>query len=250
MARFINTRKAVSEIEDLIRTAGERLILMSPYLKLSKDFRELLVYRNNKDKVTTVVFGKQELKPDEMNFLQGLRFVVLKYHEDLHAKCYANDDKMIITSLNLYAFSMANNKEMGVLVDRHDPADTQLFADAMAEVDFIQQTSQRFEFVTQAPDLVENPVERQVPSKAPVKPAPVSGKPIRGYCIRTGVEIPFNLEKPLSYEAYKSWSQFKNPDFPEKFCHFSGEPSGGETSVSKPILRKNWKQAQSVHGFK
>ena len=49
MAKFINTRKAVSEIEDLIKNAGERLILVSPYLKLSKDFKELLTYRNSKD---------------------------------------------------------------------------------------------------------------------------------------------------------------------------------------------------------
>jgi hypothetical protein len=55
MAKFINTRKAVSEIEDLIRNAGDRLTLVSPYLKLSKDFKELLSYRNGKDKITTVV---------------------------------------------------------------------------------------------------------------------------------------------------------------------------------------------------
>ncbi|MFN8115528.1 MAG: hypothetical protein U0W65_05400 [Bacteroidia bacterium] len=55
MAKFINTRKAVSEIEDLIKNAGEKLILVSPYLKLSKDFKELLTYRNNKDKITTVI---------------------------------------------------------------------------------------------------------------------------------------------------------------------------------------------------
>jgi phosphatidylserine/phosphatidylglycerophosphate/cardiolipin synthase-like enzyme len=137
MAKFINTRKAASELEDLIKNAGERLILVSPYLKLSKDFRDLLTYRSNKDKVTTIIYGKQELKPDEMTFLQNLRLLVLKYHEDLHAKCYVNDHLMIITSLNLYEFSMRNNKEMGVLIDKNDPADTQLFEEAMKEVDYI-----------------------------------------------------------------------------------------------------------------
>jgi len=144
MAKFINTRKAVSELEELIRGAGDRLILISPYLKLSKDFRELLAYRNGKDKMTIVIFGKQELNPDEMRFLQGLQLVILKYHEDLHAKCYVNDDKMIITSLNLYQFSMANNREMVVLIDKNDPADAQLFKEAMDEVDYIQANCQRF----------------------------------------------------------------------------------------------------------
>ncbi len=129
MAKFINTRKAVSEIEDLIKTADQTLILISPYLKLSKDFKELLTYRNSKDKITTVIFGKQELNPDEMKFLQELRFVSLWYNENLHAKCYLNDQRMIITSLNLYEFSMANNKEMGVMIDINEPTDVDLFND-------------------------------------------------------------------------------------------------------------------------
>lgn len=65
-----------------------------------------------------------------------------------------------------------------------------------------------------------------------------------GYCIRTGDKIPFNPERPLSYQACKSWSQFGNEEYEERFCHYSGEPSNGETSVSRPILRKNWKKAQ------
>ena len=245
MAKFINTRKAVSEIEDLIKNAGERLILVSPYLKLSKDFKELLTYRNSKDKITTVIFGKQELKPEEMKFLQGLRFVILKYHEDLHAKCYLNDDKMVITSLNLYEFSMANNKEMGVLIDKSDPADTQLFEDAYKEVDYINETSQRFELSAPKPVIIPTVDYKNKNTNPVVKK---SDKPI-GYCIRTGVEIPFNIEKPMSYEAYKKWSDYGDQDYKEKFCHFTGEPSHGETSVSKPILKKNWKKAQEVHNF-
>lgn len=155
MAKFLNTKKAVSEIEDLIRDADQRLILISPYLRLSKGFRELLTYRNNLDKVTTIIFGKQDLNPNEMKFLQGLRFVILKYNEDLHAKCYLNDHKMIITSLNLYEFSMNNNKEMGVLIDLNDETDKELFEDALREIDFIDKTSERFEF-TSIPDDIKS----------------------------------------------------------------------------------------------
>ncbi len=241
MAKFINTKKAVSELEDLIRNAGERLILVSPYLKISKDFKELLTYRNSKDKITTIIFGKQELNPDEMNFLLGLRFVNLKYNESLHAKCYLNDDKMIITSLNLYEFSMANNKEMGVLIDKNDESDKQLFEDALKEVEFIKDTSQKFEL-----NVIKTVIPKQNELKtSKEKTSSGSGKK-KGYCIRTGIEIPFNLERPLSYEAYKKWNEYADPDYSEKFCHFSGEPSNGETTVNRPILKKNWKKAQEV----
>ncbi|MBK9105763.1 MAG: phospholipase D family protein [Saprospiraceae bacterium] len=242
MARFINTRKAVSEIEDLIRNAGEKLFLVSPYLKLSKDFKELLTYRNSKDKITTVIFGKQELNPDEMKFLQGLRFVILKYNEDLHAKCYVNDEKMVITSLNLYEFSMANNKEMGVLIDKNDPADIQLYEDAFKEVDYINQTSQGFEL--SAPKVIASNYTDSKPTRDK-STSGQSGKNL-GYCIRTGISIPFSVEKPLCYEAFKKWNEYGDPEYPEKFCHFSGEPSNGETSVSRPILKKNWKKAKET----
>lgn len=238
MAKFINTRKAVSEIEDLIKNANERLILVSPYLKLSKDFKELLSYRNNKDRITTIIFGKQELNPDEMTFLQSLRFVILKYNESLHAKCYINDHKMIITSLNLYEFSMANNKEMGVLIDKNLPEDVQLFEDAMREVEFIDTTSQRFDLST------PKPKGSSIKTKEKKSVTSFNNQP--GYCIRTGIKIPFDLERPLSYDAYQIWNQFGDPDYPEKYCHFSGESSNGETSVNKPILKKNWPKAKVI----
>ena len=64
-----------------------------------------------------------------------------------------------------------------------------------------------------------------------------------GYCIRTGEEIDFNPEKPMSDKAFKMWNKYGDKDYQEKYCHFSGEHSNGETSFSKPILRKNWKMA-------
>jgi hypothetical protein len=60
-----------------------------------------------------------------------------------------------------------------------------------------------------------------------------------GYCIRTGVRIPFNPEKPLCYDAYIVWAEYGNENFRENFCHKTGEPSNGKTSFANPILRKN-----------
>lgn len=239
MPKFLNTRKAVSEIEDLIRNAGEKLTLISPYLKISNDFKELLKYRNNKDKATTIVFGKQELSPDELSFIQSLRLVVLRFNENLHAKCYLNDERIIITSLNLYEFSMANNKEMGIMLEKGEEADQKAIEDTLKEVEYIISTSQLFDF---SPAIIK---------KSPSTPPKVNStnSAAIGYCIRTGVKIPFNIEKPMSYDAFKVWSQYGDPDYPEKYCHFSGEPSQGETSVARPILSKNWKKAKEKYGI-
>lgn len=58
-----------------------------------------------------------------------------------------------------------------------------------------------------------------------------------GYCIRTGKPIPFNPSAPFCYEAYQSWAQWGNADYPENFCHKTGQPSNGKTSKNNPILK-------------
>jgi hypothetical protein len=35
----------------------------------------------------------------------------------------------------------------------------------------------------------------------------------------------------------------KNKDFKEKYCHFSGEFSNGQTSFARPILAKYYKKS-------
>jgi hypothetical protein len=62
------------------------------------------------------------------------------------------------------------------------------------------------------------------------------------------VSIPFNIEKPLSVEAVKKWNEYGDRDYKERFCHFTGEPSNGETSVNQPVL-KNWKKAKEAHSL-
>lgn len=233
MARFLNTRKAIAAIEELIKNAGEKLILVSPYLKLSKDFKELLEYRNNNDKITTIIFGKQELKPDEMKFLQSLRFVILKFNEDLHAKCYLNEKQMIITSLNLYEFSMANNKEMGVLIDLDGSDDKSLYDDAYKEIEYIDKTSQKFKFNIHPSN--EEPIAVQKLSKN-----------TKGHCIRCGSKIKLDPEHPYCMADYQKWKKFEDGNYVEKlgFCHICGKSNA--SSMEKPVCMDCYKKNKKL----
>ena len=112
MAKFLTTKQISSALEELIQEADKTLYIVSPYLKLSKDFQELINSRNKNEKKTIIIYGKSDLTPEQLKFLTGLRHVYLKFHEHLHAKCYVNDTKLIITSLNFYEYSMIHNKEM------------------------------------------------------------------------------------------------------------------------------------------
>ncbi len=248
MAKYLRTSGISAGVEELIREAKERLYIISPYLKLSDNVKELLNDKEREKVEVRVIFGKQELNPTEMAFLQNLKYVRLFFSKNLHAKCYLNEKRMIITSMNLYEFSQQNNREMGILIERGNDADRQVYEDAWKDIESMLHNADDFAYI-KAPKDLEKPKVEIINKSIPPKTIENKTNKPTGFCIRTGVPIPFNQEKPLSYEAFKSWNKFGDPNFAEKFCHFSGEPSNGETCVAKPILYKNWKKAKEVHGL-
>src|SRR3712207_1965118 len=140
MAKFLNTSATTYYLEELIKNAHDRLILISPYLKLNDRVKELLADKNRLKIDVRIVYGKSELQPEEINWLRGLSFVRTSFCKNLHAKCYLNEEFCIITSLNLYDFSQVNNNEMGVLIWRND--DTELYQDAYGEAQRIIRISE------------------------------------------------------------------------------------------------------------
>ncbi|ELV8635780.1 phospholipase D family protein [Vibrio vulnificus] len=131
MAKFLNTSATNYYLEELIKNASERLILISPFLKLNDRIRELLEDKDRLKIDIRIVYGKSELQPDEINWLRGLSFVRTSFCKNLHAKCYINESSCIITSLNLYEFSQVNNNEMGISIDRD--SDSELYKDSYEE---------------------------------------------------------------------------------------------------------------------
>src|SRR5690606_21592046 len=141
------------------------------------------------------------------------------------AKCYLNERKMVITSMNLYEFSQINNREMGILIDKGNPADIEVYEEAWKDIESIIHNATDFSYVDSPKSAAEKTTvksEKFASDKLPVR------KPT-GFCIRTGVEIPFDVERPMSLDAFKSWNKYGDPEYSEKYCHFSGELSGGET---------------------
>jgi len=82
-----------------------------------------------------------------MSFLEELKYVRLYFSKNLHAKCYLNESKMIIASMNLYEFSQQNNKEMGILIDRSNEDDKKVYDDAEKEIESIIHNSEDFSYV-------------------------------------------------------------------------------------------------------
>lgn len=131
MAKFLNTSATNYFLEEMIKEASDRLILISPFLKLNDRMKELLADKNRLKIDVRIVYGKSELQPQEIEWLRGLTYIRTSFCKNLHAKCYMNENMCIVTSLNLYEFSQVNNNEMGVLIQRAE--DGQLYKDAYEE---------------------------------------------------------------------------------------------------------------------
>ena len=63
MAKFLNTSATNFFLEELIKNAKERLILISPYLRLNDRIKELLEDKDRLKIDIRIVYGKSDLHP-------------------------------------------------------------------------------------------------------------------------------------------------------------------------------------------
>lgn len=164
MAKFLNTSGTNYHLEELIKAARDRLILISPFLKLNDRMKKLLADKDRLKIDVRIVYGKSELAPAEIEWLKALTYVRTSFCKNLHAKCYLSESACIVTSLNLYEFSMVNNNEMGVLINRLDDVD--LYRDAYEE-------AQRIIRISEEVRITLERVERKpdAPAALALKPA-------------------------------------------------------------------------------
>lgn len=263
MSRFLDHKSLSREIIRLFEEADKAITIVSPFIKLHPDIKKVLQgKKHDPDFRIEILYGKNEsnhsksLSDEDLAFFKEFQNVGIYYQENLHAKYYANEFKSVITSLNLHEYSINNNIEVGILLERKllgFGGDSSMDSEAFNYFDRIIEKSESI-FIKEVKKkkillgLFEKNIgtkviednRKTIPHKKAAEEVIVTKM---GYCIRTGKEIPFNSKSPFSTEAYKSWAIYKNEDYPEKYCHFSGEPSNGETTMAKPIMKKNWSKA-------
>lgn len=213
MAEFLTTSGTSHYLENIIIDADKKIILVSPYLQISKTLIERLKDASNRHIKIKIIYGKDELKQNERNALEEIRNVEMYFFENLHAKCYFNENKMIITSMNMYEFSERKNREMGILIDAI--TDKNIYDKASNEVSSILQSSQQIEL--SKPNYLNE-------SKSTYK--------YKGYCIRCASKIPFNPSAPYCQDCYNSWSYWNNYHFEENVCHRCGDSE--DSTMARP----------------
>jgi hypothetical protein len=305
MSKFLTGDELESKLTDIIWNAKKHIIIISPFIKLDDHIKKILEKVESSHEISVfIVFGKNEeykhksFNEADLSFFKSFKNITILYNKNLHAKHYCNENEGLITSLNLYGYSMVNNIEYGVHFSKTllNPMD-KLFEETenftydlvfkQSDVIFLKKPQYSTKFlglkkVYQQSKIIfdvseavfggnayptkylnefdleletsiekkyaEKPERERVLEKVKVKKEYKVQQKVyepqqkeynnshTGYCIRTGEEIPFNPERPFSYYAYKTWSQFENYDFPENFCHKSGKRTEGRTSMARPVL--------------
>ena len=191
MAKFLNSSGTTYHLEELIKNASDRLIIISPYLKLNERIKELLEDRNRLKIDIRIVYGKNDLHPEEINWLKNLTFIRTSFCKNLHAKCYLNENECIITSLNLYEFSQVNNNEMGVLIYRNE--DAKLYADTYEEAQRIIRISDEvrmsLEKVTESESSSDNTINANTSSQSPAAKTTVNSNETPNYSKLTTAKL-------------------------------------------------------------
>ena len=234
MAEFLTTKGTSYYIESIMINANKELVLVSPYLQLSKTFYERLNDAYRKNVKINIIYGKDELKPNEKNSIAQLGNVKLYFFENLHAKCYYNESSMVITSMNMYEFSEKNNREMGVYITRDQ--DLELYLKAVDEVNSILQSSEVTPFSKTDRHFYSNRNNRKNDSDG----SSANKNQNRGYCIRCEKRISFDPERPYCWECYSIWAHYENIEYEENVCHSCGE--FGVTTMIKPLCYSCYKE--------
>jgi len=302
MSTFLTGDELECKLTDIIWKAKKYVVIVSPFIKLDEHTKAVLDKIKHTPKIALyIVFGKNKefkynsFKEEDFNYFKEFKNIVILYNKDLHAKHYANESEGLITSLNLYGYSMVNNIEYGVYFAKTplNPMDklyeetynyTHQLVHKLSDVVFIKKpqfskalfglkkdnmgsrvifdiTSNFFnysnnyekkcfdDFDIETETIIQKkfatkPIRNQESNKSQTikRNKKVTNENL-GYCIRTGERIPYNPEQPMSFNAWKEWNQYRNYDYPEKYCHKTGKKSNGKTSMANPILGEKMKNS-------
>ena len=147
-----------------------------------------------------------------------------------------------------------------MLIDR--VSDSKVYEDAIREIQSIVRASITPEYIKsqqphQESTLIarKNSISKTADLKLDVarkKPEPgfldLLGQALgiseqKGYCIRSGEAIAYDVRHPLCSKHYEAWKEYHDPDYKENFCHRCGERH--RTSVNKPLCLSCFKKEQS-----
>ncbi len=213
---FLTTKGIAANIERIIRNAKEFIAIITPYVRIDEQYICRLHDAERNGVKITLIFGKEDMQEFEKNKFRDFHNLEIFFLENLHAKCYFNENTAIITSMNLYDYSERNNREMGIEVNKSE--NYKIFDDILQEATSIKDAAE--------PYYLQNWNKQSFSNR----------RFNQGYCIHCRTQIAFDSYRPLCYECYQIWIQLGNMDYPENFCHKCGKkPFSEQLDYAHPL---------------
>lgn len=111
--KFIKPSEISSKIMTLIEESDEYVVIVSPYVKISKWYKLLKKFDNLKSRNIPIEFIIRDDSTNQLSFKEldslGIKFKAIK---DLHCKLYLNEKYAIVSSMNLLLSSEINSLEL------------------------------------------------------------------------------------------------------------------------------------------
>jgi hypothetical protein len=228
MAKFLDGSGVQSALIDIIKHSEKKLLIVSPYLKVSTQTKNYLTSIDKKKVPIIIIFRTDfRINNDDLSFFKELKYLKLYHCANLHSKCYLNEKEGLITSMNLHEHSQTHNWEMGIKFSRESDAD--IYREVISELKHM--VSLAIHFQTPTDTRIEEKNTRDIV----ILPHGEPGK--EAYCIRCRESLgKFNVKKPFCDKCYSSWVRFRNENYKEKFCHLCGSSiTNGQISCGHPL---------------
>jgi len=201
---FITETNLKIKIENIIDQSKEFLYIISPYLDPGNVLIESIIKAKRNNIKVILIHNTNQIKKVQLSddFSRLLSAGVEIYnHPRLHSKIYLNESESLVTSLNLISGSYTNSFESGIYCD---------YRSVRKSIEaYIHDTILKSDKCTMT-NLNDLP-------------------PNEGYCIITGQKIPYNPERPIEYNEYKSHGK----SVLGKYCHLCGQEV--QTTVEVPF---------------
>jgi len=222
MKKFLMTDELNEVLPILLENAEREIIIVSPYLKINRLFKNLLETKNNEGVMIKILCAK---RPDEMPLLSELENVDIRVHEKLHGKAYLNEQDAVISSMNMINFGESKNIEFGIYFSKN--SEFVLFESIKTNIECCFSDCAKIRSLPFEGELKNIRNNRTLNSYSVNK----------GFCIRCRNEINFDMHKPLCVNCYASWSKYRNFSFNERYCHSCGDVNL-YANFNRPLCRK------------
>ena len=164
MAKYLDTSHISSELMELLKEAKEKIILVTFSVQVNTQIQERLKTKSKIGTLSeiTLIYGNTKPKKSELQWMSEIDDLKVWKKKNLHAKCYINEKKAIICSMNLYDYSQTTNVEMGFLITKEE--DPQAYKKMMEDIDDLKVNGTR-----EKPWLVEDSPITEKQAKTEIK---------------------------------------------------------------------------------